>query len=110
MLWSRVTAPGVMRHRVLLGCQDGLVKKPLDVRSPGHGELEMTGLAISSQGLQQAMAKFQTAAEQISRGPAAPDFIDNAVALRTARGEVEAAVAVLKIQDELSGYLLDVMA
>lgn len=70
----------------------------------------MNDLQISTQAIQQSMLKFQAAAERTARGPADPAFVANAVELKLAQRELEAAVKVFKAQDEVAGYMLDVLA
>lgn len=70
----------------------------------------MNGMQISTQHLQQAFAKFEVSAERVARGPADPAFVANVVDLKVSQREVEAAAKVLKLQNEVVGSLLDVIA
>lgn len=67
-------------------------------------------LSISANAVQSAVERFTRAAEQVARGPVAPDFPADVVAIKTARLEVESAVQVLETENELLGYLVDTLA
>lgn len=62
---------------------------------------------ISAGPVQAAMERFGEAALKVGQGPVAPGFAANAVDLKAAQRDVEAAVQVVRTESEVLGYLID---
>lgn len=65
---------------------------------------------VALTGIRNGLASFESAAEQVSRGPNNPDFVQAVVEMKVAQREVEASVKVLKAVDEMMGSLIDELA
>ena len=67
-------------------------------------------LGISVTAVQSSMARFNEAAVRVSAGPQQGDFVASVVDMKVAQRDVEAAVQVLKRQNEVLGSLLNELA
>lgn len=67
-------------------------------------------LSLSAAAVQSSLARFQDAAVRVSAGPQQDDFVAGVVDMKVAQRDLEAAVQVLKRQNEVLGYLLNELA